>query len=356
MKKFLSMLFAFTLVFSACTSSSDKEEANCENGTIYMVTDMGGINDKSFNESTYRGVTELVEEKDGVCSDYITSSKEADYKPNLTVAADKKPALVIAAGFLFEDAMREVADANPEQQFLLVDSPVGVDGTQVENVTSALFAEEQGSYLVGVAAAEKAKAEGYNKVGFIGGMEFDLIIKFEVGYRAGVASVDPEMEVLVEYVGDFNDTSLGKATANKMYNSGAYIIYHAAGNSGNGVIKEAQERYLNFKDGKADDLVWVIGVDMDQYHIGLIEGEDHSVVLTSMLKRVDVASKEISKMALDGTLEGGKIVVYDLENMGVGIPDENPNLDASIVSAVDAATKDILNGAVVVPKTREELE
>ncbi len=359
MKKVLMLMLSSVLVFAACSSGSTGDsECGSDDKSIYLITDIGGIDDKSFNEGTYNGVERYVEDNDGVCSDYITSEKESDYKQNLTIATDKNPDLVVAAGFLFEDSIREVALANPEQQYLLIDSPVFDEetGEQVSNITSALFAEEQGSYLAGVAAASKAKADGYDTVGFIGGMELELIIKFEVGFIAGVKSVDPDMKVEVTYVGDFKDTSLGKAAAEKLYNQGAYIIYHAAGGAGNGVIKEAQDRYADYEDGKADDYVWVIGVDKDQYEAGMVEGTDHSVVLTSMVKRVDVASYEVSEKTLAGNPQGGSIIVYDMANDGVGIPEVNPNLDDSpeILEAVAAAKEAIISGEIVVPTKREE--
>ncbi len=355
MKKILMVMLSAVLVFAACSSGSTGDKKCGEDDKlIYLITDIGGIDDKSFNEGTYNGVEKYVEDTEGTCSDYITSEKESDYKQNLEVAIDKKPELIIAAGFLFEDSMRKVAQANPEQQFLLVDSPVSdmETGEQLPNVASALFAEEQGSYLAGVAAASKAKADGYDTVGFVGGMELDLIIKFEVGFIAGVKSVDPDMKVEVAYVGDFKDTSLGKATANKLYSQGAYIIYHAAGGAGNGVIKEAQERYEEFEAGNVEDKVWVIGVDKDQYDAGIVEGTDHSVVLTSMVKRVDTAAYEVSKATLDGNPHGGEVLIFNMENEGVGIPEKNPNLDDSIIEVVEAAKAAIIDGSVVVPTTR----
>lgn len=361
MKKIYALLLVSLLIVSACSSSSGSKGADkCEDSDlVYLVTDLGGIDDKSFNEGTYNGLERYAEDNENVCAKYITSEKESDYVPNLTVATDENPELVVAAGFLFGDAIRAVAMDNPEQQYLLIDSPVSVsedNPEQVENVTSALFAEEQGSYLVGVAAATKAKAEGYDTVGFIGGMEFELIIKFETGFIAGVKSVDPDMKVLVDYTGDFGDTSLGKASANKMYNQGAYIIYHAAGGAGNGVISEAQDRYAAYKDGSADEFVWVIGVDKDQYDAGMIDKYDHSVVLTSMLKRVDVAAYDVSKNTLDGNPSGGEILTYDVFNDGVGIPEDNPNLSDAELEAVNTAKQAILDKEITVPKTREELE
>ncbi len=357
MKKLLVSMLAFVLVFAACSSSTDTgddEQNACDNGTIYMVTDTGGIDDRSFNQGTWEGIEAVEEDSDGVCGKFVMSEKDADYIPNLTTVTNENPDLVIAAGFLFEDAMTQVATDNPDQQYLLIDAVVqDEDGEQLPNVTSALFAEHEGSYLAGVAAALQAQADGFDKVGFVGGLELDLIIKFEVGFKAGVESVDPDMEVLVEYTGSFTDAAAGKVSADKLYNSGAYIIYHAAGNSGNGVIKSALEIYDAFEAGSADNEVWVIGVDRDQYEDGMTSSGDHSVILTSMVKKVGTASYDVSQKTLAGNPQGGGILIYDLENDGVGIPEENPNLDDEIVSKVEEAKEMVVSGEVEVPEERE---
>lgn len=356
MKKILLGLLSLVVAttFAGCKSSSSGKE-DCSNGNVIMVTDTGGIEDKSFNEGTYSGVKKLVEESDGVCSTAIESKTEADYEPNLSNSADKKPDLIIAAGYKFGDAMVKAATANPDQQFLLVDMVAfGEDGKQMKNVVSATFAEQEGSYLVGIAAAMKAKADGRDTVGFVGGEDSELINKFAAGYKAGVESVDPNMKVLTTFVGSFTDAAKGKLEAQKLYDQGAYIIYHAAGGSGQGVFNEAKERYTTAagKGTEAQDGVWVIGVDEDQYKEGYIKDLDHSVVLTSMVKKVGTAAYDVSKDAIAGKFKGGKIITFDLANDGVGVPEENPNMeDKDILDAIEAAKKDIIDGKIEVPST-----
>ncbi len=345
MKKILLSLVALLLITTACSSSSN-DETSCtsDQDQIYFITDQGGIDDKSFNQSTWEGVLRAVEGTEA-CGKYLTSETDADYLPNLNSATAVNPELVIAAGFLLEKPIIEVAKTNTEQQYLYIDGLAEENGVQLPNVVSAQFKEHEGSFLVGVAAAEKAKADGYTAVGFIGGMEGDLITKFEVGYIAGVHSVDPEMTVFVSYVGDFSSADIAKIEAEKMYSDGAYVIYHASGGAGNGLIAAAKEKH---QDGET---VWVIGVDRDQYDDGLMD-DGSSVMLTSMVKRVDVVADEMSTKALNGEYYGGEVLIFGLENEGVGIPAENPNLSPEIVASVEAAKQSILSGEIEVPFTK----
>jgi basic membrane protein A len=246
-------------------------------------------------------------------------------------------------GFLFEDSLIEAAANYPEQQFLILDMVVDAD-----NVASAVFAEHEGSFLVGVAAALKAQAAGEDTVGFIGGMDFGLIQKFEAGFEAGVWAVDPTMTVLVDYAGSFTDAQIGQTLAAKQFDAGAYVIFHAAGGTGNGLISEAKDRRL------AGDDVWAIGVDKDQYDDGIYEGTN-SAVLTSMMKRVDVAAYLVSVDTYEGNFPGGEILTFDLSNDGVGIPESNPNLSAAIVSEVADYKAGILDGTYTVPTVPSRL-
>jgi len=180
-------------------------------------------------------------------------------------------------------------------------------------------------------------------------MDFDLIQRFESGFEAGVAAIDPGMTVLVEYAGSFADTQIGQTLAAKMYDQGAYVIYHAAGGTGNGLIKEAKDRRTNGQD------VWAIGVDKDQYEDGIYDG-DMSAVLTSMMKRVDVAAYDVSEMVLNGEFPGGQVLVFDLANGGVGIPDSNPNLSDAIVSTIAEYEAKVVDGSIEVPTVPNRLK
>ncbi len=304
---------------------------------VGLVTDVGGIDDKSFNQGTWEGIVRFAQDNKLPKANYkyLQSSAEADYVPNLSTFADEGLNLIIAPGFLFEKAMGDVATNYPARKFLIIDTVVAKP-----NVVSATFAEHEGSFLVGVAAALKAKAEGKNILGFLGGMQFPLIEKFQAGFEQGVKAVDPSMTILVDYAGDFAAPDKGQAIAQKQFNAGAYIIFHAAGGTGNGMIKEAKER------SQKGDIRWGIGVDKDQYADGMYGNK--SAVLTSMMKRVDVAAYEVSKMTMQGKFPGGQVMVFSLANDGVGIPEKNPNLSDDIVAKVKDYAAKIKSGALKV--------
>jgi basic membrane protein A and related proteins len=310
---------------------------------VGLVTDTGGIDDKSFNQGTWEGVVRFGKEnklKEGVDFKYLQSSAEADYVPNLSTFADEGMSLIIAPGFLFGNAITEVATKSPKVNFLIIDSVVA-DKT---NVASAVFAEHEGSFLVGVAAGLKAKADKQNTVGFIGGIQFALIEKFEAGFRQGVKAVYPECKVLMDYAGDFAKPDIGQALAQKQYNAGAYIIFHAAGGTGNGLIKEAKERAAK------GQMVWAIGVDKDQYADG-VYATGKSAILTSMVKRVDVAAHDVAVLAKNGKFPGGQTILFNLKNDGVGLPAQNPNLSAAILKSVADYAAKIKAGTLVVSET-----
>lgn len=343
MKKLLLLVSAFILALglSACDGTVDDDSDDfVETFQIGLITDTGGIDDKSFNQGTWEGVLRLVEQL-GLPEEnyrYIQSDTDADYLPNINTFTDEELDLIVMPGFLFAEALTAAAAQNPEQFYMIIDSVV-----DAPNVASAVFAEHEGSFLVGVAAALKAQEAGEDTVGFIGGMDFDLIQKFEAGFEAGVWAVDSTMTVLVDYVGDFSDSATGQSLAVKQFDAGAYVVYHAAGSSGNGLIAEAKERRENGED------VWAIGVDKDQYEEGLYGDDDESAVLTSMMKRVDVAAYMVGGATYFGFFPGGEVLTFDLTNDGVGLPAENPNLSQAIMDAVEEYKQDILDGTYTVP-------
>jgi basic membrane protein A len=312
---------------------------------VGLVTDVGGIDDKSFNQGTWEGVKVFAKEnklKEGTDVKYLQSTADADYIPNLSTFADQKMDLIIAPGFLFNEAMATVAKQYPDQKFMIIDSVVqDKDGKNISNVANAVFAANEGSFLAGVAAGLKAKADKKDTIGFVGGMQFPLIEDFQVGFEQGVKAVLPNAKILVDYTGSFTDAGLGQAMAAKQYGAGAYIIFQVAGGSGNGVIKEAKERSAK------GDIRWAIGVDKDQYNDGIYSGTK-SAVLTSMMKRVDVASHDVAVMTMNGKFPGGQVLVFNLKTKGVGLPEKNPNLSAAILSEVKKYTDQITSGKLKV--------
>lgn len=215
-----------------------------------MVTDQGGINDKSFNQSAYEGLKAY--EKDGkIKFDYIESHKDSDYQPNLESALDSESDLIFTVGYALYDATSKAAKDNPDQNYAIIDN---ANPDKIENLLGITFADNENSFLVGYIAGMKTES---NNVGFVGGMESAVIDRFEYGFRAGVKQAAKEkgkdIEVQVQYANSYADQAKGKNIANQMYQKGADVIFHAAGGTGIGVFEAAKE---NNK--------YVIGVDRDQ--------------------------------------------------------------------------------------------
>ena len=229
--------------------------------------------------------------------------------------------------------MAKVAKELPDTQFAIIDDAAAVG----DNIANLLFAEEQGSFLVGAAAALKSKS---GNVGFVGGVEVPLIKKFEAGYRAGAEAVNPEIKVQVTYLtqppdfSGFGDPAKGKTAAAGMYDAGADVVYQAAGGSGGGVFEAA-----------ADAGAFAIGVDSDQYNTADPAVQD--VIITSMLKKVDVAVFDFIQSVVDGNFAAGPIT-YDLEKDGVGYSTSGGQID-DITSKLEEYKKQIIAGDITVP-------
>ncbi|MDP3178724.1 MAG: BMP family ABC transporter substrate-binding protein [Spirochaetaceae bacterium] len=318
--------------------------------TVRLLTDATGIDDKSFNAAAWRGILEFYgdtwakQANRGKLYDVVTAQTQDMYVPNLKQAADEKYDLIIVTGFTWADALGEVAPQYPDQMFMIVD----VDWVALPNVMQVTFSEHEGSYLVGVASALKAKADNIKnpKFGFIGGIPGPVITKFEVGYVMGILSVLPKAAVVDYYANDWGKPELAKAQAKNWFDSGVYAIFSAAGGTGNGTIAQAKEYRAQGKK------VWAIGVDSDQYADGIYSGTK-SAVLTSMLKRVETASKVALQSVKDGKFEA-KVLVLDTKSDGVGFATTNPELGKSISDSVEKVRKDIISGKVKVPATYAE--
>jgi len=347
---FALSLLAAGSILAACGAGDKAEDSNKDEGktaseggdfSVAMVTDTGSVDDKSFNQSAWEGIQAFgkdngLEKGDGGY-DYLESTSDADYNQNLNNLLRRDFDLVFGIGFMMGDAMLEVAEQQPDAQLAIVDAVA-----DAPNVTSILFKEQEGAFLAGVVAAEMSKT---GKVGFVGGMENEVIKRFEAGFLAGVEAVNPDIKVDVQYTGDFNKAELGKTSANRMYSSGVDIIFHAAGGAGNGVFTEAKER--KEKDPNAD--VWVIGVDSDQYDEGQVDA-DTNVTLTSMLKRVDVAVKDVATKTKEGNFPGGT-VVYGLAENGVDLADSRGAIPQEVLDTVEDYKTKIINGEVKIPET-----
>ncbi|SEI68280.1 basic membrane protein A [Bhargavaea ginsengi] len=352
----LSVLLAAGTLLGACGSDNGEEATNEGNNSgggesaseysVAMVTDVGGVDDKSFNQAAWKGIQEFGEdnglEKGDGGFDYLQSAGEEDYIPNLNALARRDFNLVFGVGFMMQDALDEIASQQKDTEFAIIDAVV-----EQPNTVSLLFKEHEGSYLAGVAAALMTESK---KVGFVGGMENEVIHRFESGFVQGVEAVDPSIEVDIQYTGAFDKAELGKTTANRMYSSGVDIIFHAAGGTGNGVFSEAKERKSNDPDAN----VWVIGVDSDQYDEGAVG--DVNVTLTSMLKRVDVAVKDISEKGMNGEFPGGEVITYGISEDGVALADSRGNIPEDIMAQIDEYQEKIASGEIEVKEYPEGKE
>ncbi|OZM56127.1 BMP family ABC transporter substrate-binding protein [Lottiidibacillus patelloidae] len=315
---------------------------------VGLVTDASGIDDMALNESAWKGIQAFARYNDIEGYDYLQSINDDEFYPNLKNFIKDYYAIVFGVGFFMADAVREVALENPYTQLAIVDmviqeDPDDEDSPLVCNVANIVFAEEEGSFLVGVVAGLHTKT---NKVGFLGGVNLGLTKKFENGFKAGVKSVNPNVEIIIQYADTFVDIARGQKVAANIYNQGADIIYHAAGDTGLGVFTEAKQRK---KDGEN---VWVIGVDYDQH----AEGMPENVTLTSMVKNVNVAVYDVAKKTKQGAFPGGEILSYGIAGNGVGLAATTDNVTKEALLKVDEFKKRIIDGKIIVPKTDAEFK
>ena len=318
-------------------SSEEDTEAETEediDGTgfkIGMVTDVGGVNDGSFNQSAWEGLQRAAENF-GCEVKYIESKGDADFVPNIESFLDEDYDLIICTGYVMADAVRDAAELNPDQKFAIVDDASNAD---LDNVTCMMFEQEQASYLVGLAAGYTTES---NIVGFVTGAANETMNSFGYGYCAGVLDANPDATILQYNANNFGDASGGKTAVNTMVTKGADVVFHAAGGTGIGVI-----------DGCKENKIWAIGVDSDQSPLA------PETILTSALKRVDNACYDATKKTILGTLEGG-VETYDLAAGGVDIAQTTDNLSKDVLEKIEDAKKDIIAGDLVVPKNQEEFE
>jgi basic membrane protein A and related proteins len=346
----MALLMAGSLALAACASDEPSEssgnggtgdggEETTEELQIGLAYDTGGRGDRSFNDSAYAGASAAVEEFGGEVRELSPNSDASNRADLLTQLADEGYDPVIAVGFAYGDVIGDVVAQYPDTTFAIVDSSVAEIGA--DNLTGLLFAEEQGSFLAGVAAALKTETD---QVGFVGGVDVFLIQKFEAGFVAGVEAVDPNIEVDVQYIapaGDFsgfNDPARGQILAQGMFDRGADIVYHAAGGSGIGVFQAAAA-----SDGRA------IGVDSDQYQT-VDDPALQAVIMTSMLKRVDNAVEQFIGNYVDGSVPGGEDVINDLQTEGVGLATSGGQID-DIQDQIDEYRQRIIDGEIEVPTT-----
>ncbi|WP_418281678.1 BMP family lipoprotein [Halorubrum sp. DTA98] len=318
---------------------------------VGMVYALGGLGDESFNDAAQRGIIEASEEFDLAYdeSQPADAGEFSQFQRRYAESTDPDYDLVSCIGFAQLDAISEVAPDFPEQNFMLVD-----DRLDEPNVASYEFKEEEGSFLVGALAgllSQESFSAGDGEtdpdeasVGFVGGVEAPLIQRFEAGYAAGVDYVGGDVDVITSYVGDFADPAGGQEAALSMYESGADVVYHAAGGTGVGVFQAAEE------EGR-----FAIGVDSDQ---SLTQDDFADVIVASMVKRVDSAVYEATENVVNGEFQGGSQVELGLESEGVScvygdtIGDDVPD---DIRSEVDEIRQGIIDGDIDVPDDPDDV-
>ncbi|MEO0910652.1 MAG: BMP family ABC transporter substrate-binding protein [Pseudomonadota bacterium] len=300
-----------------------------------VIYDMGGKFDKSFNEGVYNGIKRFQDET-GVEVMEFEVTNETQREQAMQRMVDRGATLVLGVGFAQADAINKVAGENPDRNFAIID----VNWLDQPNLRQYAFKEHEGSYLVGMAAALASKT---GKVGFVGGMDIPLIRAFACGYVQGAKDVNADIEVLQNMTGTtpaaWNDPGKGAELTQSQIDRGADVIYQAAGGTGIGVIRAAADA------GKLS-----IGVDSNQNHLA------PGSVLTSMLKRVDVAAYETMKDAMSGSFDTG-VRILGLAEGGVGWAlDENNEklISGDMKDAIDAASTDIVAGKIAVHDYRSD--
>jgi len=333
----------------AAIAEGEGEAMGGDVGSFGLTYDIGGKGDQSFNDSAFAGA-ERVESELGISFTEASPNDDGSNRGELLqLQADEHP-LVVGVGFAFAEEFPGVAENNPDTMFAVIDDALldfeaeGGPASLCDNCAGLTFAEEQGSFLVGAAAALQSET---GTIGFIGGVSgFGLIEKFEAGFQAGAQAVNPDIEIVSQYITEFPDfdgftaPDRAREVASAQYEGGADVIYHAAGLSGNGLFEAAKEQ-----SDLTGTKVWAIGVDSDQYNT--VDAELQEFILTSMLKRVDTAVFEITESAANGEFMPGN-TVYDLSVDGVGYSTSGGFVDAYVDQLEEFKTQ-IVDGTIEVP-------
>ena len=294
---------------------------------IGMVTDVGGINDQSFNQSAWEGLQRAKKEL-GVKVSYQESKQDADYPANLETLYDAGNDLIWGIGFKMGDTILKAAKQNPKQKYAIIDYSYG-DKTP-SNVIGVVFAAEEGAFLAGYIAAKMSKT---NSIGFVGGMSVPVVHAFQFGFKAGVKFANSKTNILEQYAESFTDAAKGKAIANQMMGKGADVVFHAAGAVGDGVIEAVKEKNL-----------MAIGVDRDQNYLA------PKNVITSSMKRVDNAIFNVVSDLAKGNFKGGTTISYGLKDGAVDVAGTTSKMiPAELMKEVGDLKLKIAGGTIKVP-------
>jgi basic membrane protein A and related proteins len=298
----MALLAALALGAAACGDDDDDGGGGSQGEAIKagLVTDIGGLNDRSFNALANKGRKEAQSEL-GVETRVLISDSNADYVPNLTTLAQQQFELIVPVGFLMADATNTVATKLPSSNFAIVDFSATALKDKPKNVQGLLFRENEAGYLAGYLAGLWAKDNNAKTVSTVGGQKIPPVDAYIAGFQAGAKKAYPGIETLNGYSQDFVDQAKCKEIALDQIAKGSKVVFQVAGGCGLGALDAAKEKNVQG-----------IGVDADQSFLG-----DH--ILTSALKRVDVAVFNAMKRAQEGNFKGGTDVIHSLKNDGVGL-------------------------------------
>lgn len=296
---------------------------------VTMVTDTAGLGDQNFNDLAKRGLDQAVEEL-GVQGEVIESRDASSYIPNLTQAAEQSD-LTVGVGFLLTEAITEVANQYPDENFLLIDAV-----SEAPNVQGVLFREQEGAFLAGVLAGLMTES---NQLGVVGGIKIPPVVRYAVGFEAGARSVNPEVEVVVAYADTFSDPALGKELTLAQYNQGVDIAFPVAGATGIGSFEAAKELGEGY---------WVIAADTDQSQLGA----EHQLGVSE--KGVDTALYLAAQQVVEGTFAGGEQSL-GLAEGGVGLGNPHESAPQEVLDTIAQYEQAIIDGAITVPADEEQL-
>ncbi|MGX8795120.1 BMP family lipoprotein [Fusibacter sp. JL298sf-3] len=335
-KRVLSLLLILVLVvgLTACGESAEKESDKTRVAIVFS----GNLGDKSYNDSCYEGALKAKDEFD-IELKTLEGTEAAEWEANFLAVAEEGYDLIICSSSNFEEYMKEHCANYPETKFAVIDTTVEGD-----NIVSVSFAQNQGSFLAGAAAAlftKKSNIEGINDdniIGWVGGMDIPVLHDFYIGYEQGAKYIDPEITVLQSFAGTWNDPLKGKELTLAQYQQGADVVMNVASGTGTGILEAAAEA------GK-----YAIGVDLNQ------DADQPGAVLTSMLKRVDTACYILIKSVVEGTFEGGSKQYLTLEDNGVSLTDMSvikehlgDDFPEDILNEIEALKAKIVSGEIVV--------
>src|SRR3954447_17121804 len=343
----LALAMIAATVLAACGSSSPNsgssttpagggKPAPASDVKACLVSDVGRFNDKGFNQLQLQGLNQAASQL-GIAKKAVESHAAADYIPNLSTCARGGYDITISAGFLLADPTSSVAKQFPKQHFAITDYDVSgapFNGKQAPNVEGLTYATQENGYLVGCMAALMAKRQGGKQViGAVGGVKIPPVDTYLAGYQAGAEKCVPGTKVLIGYSQDFVDQAKCKTVAQNQIDAGSQVEFNVAGACGLGTLSAAGDRK-----------VWGIGVDTDQANLG-----PH--ILTSAVKRVDRGVFLTIQAVEQGKFQGGRNLVFDLKNDGVGLGETSSKVPSEVMDKVDQLRRQIVDGKIVPPAT-----